>query len=61
MITVNLAQLKSDIAGMLKGTSIREVKNFYDVAASAANRMTGRIDTNETIRTATLATPFGTT
>jgi hypothetical protein len=58
MITVNLAQLKSDIAGMLKGTSIREVKNFYDVAASAANRMTGRIDTNETIRTATLATPF---
>ena len=58
MLTVTLAQLKSDIAGKMKGTSIREVKDFYGTAASAANRMLSRIDTEETRRTATLATPF---
>jgi hypothetical protein len=58
MLTVSLAQLKSDIAGKMKGTSIREVKDFYGTAASAANRMLSRIDTEETRRTATLATPF---
>src|ERR1035437_7033466 len=58
MLTVSLSQLKSDIAGKMKGTSIREVKDFYGTAASAANRMLSRIDTEETRRTATLATPF---
>ena len=58
MLTVTLAQLKSDIAGKMKGTSIREIKDFYGTAASAANRMLSRIDTEETRRTATLATPF---
>lgn len=53
-----MAQLESDIAGMLKGTGIREVKNLNDVAFSASSRMSGRIDTQETIRTATLSTPF---
>lgn len=58
MIDITLAQLQSDIAGMLKGTSIREVKDFFGVAFTAANRMMGRIDPQETIRIATLATPF---
>lgn len=53
-----LAQLKSDIAGKLKGTSIREVKDFYGVSFDASSRMMGRIDPQETVRTATLATPF---
>lgn len=58
MITITLAQLKSAIAGKLKGTSIREVKDPYQTAFDAANRMMGRIDPQETIRTSTLATPF---
>lgn len=58
MINITLAQVKSDIAGMLKGTSIREVKDFYGAASGAANRMLARIDPQETIRTATLTTPF---
>jgi len=55
---VNLSQLKSDIAGKLRGTSIRQINDFYGTAASAANRMLGRIDTQETIRIQTLASPF---
>lgn len=58
MITITISQLKSDIAGMLKGTSIREVADFYGVAFDASCRLMGRIDPQETIRTATLATPF---
>lgn len=58
MINISLAQVKSDITGKLRGTGIREVKNFYDIAFHAASRMMGRIDPQETIRTATLATPF---
>lgn len=58
MITITLAQVKSDIAGMLKGTSIKQVKDFYGAAAGAAGRMLGRIDPQETIRIATLTTPF---
>ena len=58
MLTVTLAQLKSDIAGKLRGTSIKKINDFYGTAASAANRMLGRIDTQETIRIQTLASPF---
>ena len=58
MLTISLAQLKSDIAGKLRGTSIRQINDFYGTAASAANRMLGRIDTQETIRIQTLASPF---
>lgn len=57
-ITVSLANLKSDISGKLRGTSIREVNDFYGTVASAANRMLSRIDTQETIRIQTLASPF---
>ena len=55
---VSLAQLKSDIAGKMRGTSIRQINDFYGTAASAANRMLGRIDPQETIRIQTLASPF---
>jgi len=55
---VSLAQLKSDIAGKLRGTSIRQINDFYGTASSAANRMLGRIDTQETTRIQTLASPF---
>lgn len=58
MITITLAQWKSDLASKLKGTGIREVKDPYSVAFNAASRMMGRIDPQETIRTATLTTPF---
>lgn len=58
MLTINLGQVKSDIAGKMKGTSIREIKDFYGTAAGAAARMLARIDPDETRRTATLATPF---
>ena len=58
MLTVTLASLKSDIAGKLRGTSIRQINDFYGTAASAANRMLGRIDPQETIRIQTLASPF---
>ena len=36
MLTISVAQLKSDIAGKMKGTSIKEVKDFYGTAQSAA-------------------------
>lgn len=43
---------------MMKGTSIREIKDFYSTAQAAASRMLARIDTEETRRTQTLSTPF---
>lgn len=58
MLSVDLARLKADITPKLKGTSLNEVTDFYGVAAAAANRMLARIDPEETIRIATLATPF---
>lgn len=58
MLTITLAQLKADITPMMKGTSLRQVKDFYGTAAKAANRMGARIDLAETRRTATLASPF---
>lgn len=58
MLTVTLAQLKSDIAPMMKGTSIRQISDFYGTAAKSANRVLARIDPQETKRTATLAMPF---
>lgn len=58
MLTITLATMKSDIAGKMKGTSIREIKDFYGTARSAADRMLGRIDTEETRRTVTMTTPF---
>lgn len=58
MLSITLAQLKADITPKLKGTALREIKDFYGTAAAAANRMVSRIDTQETRRTATLATPF---
>lgn len=58
MLNITLAQMQSDIAANLRGTSIKEIKDFFGTAAAAANRMVSRIDTQETIRTVTLATPF---
>jgi hypothetical protein len=58
MLTITLAQLKSDITPMLKGTSLREVTDFYGIAAKAANRMLSRINPEETRRTVTMTTPF---
>lgn len=58
MLQITLAQLKSDITPMLKGTSLRQVTDFYGKAAAAANRMLARIDPAETRRTVTLSTPF---
>lgn len=58
MLTISLAQLKADIIPKLKGTSLRQIKDFYGTAAAAANRMGARIDAAETIRTFTLSTPF---
>lgn len=57
-LVVNLSNLKSDIAGKMRGTSIRQINDFYGTAASAASRMLGRIDTQETIRIQTMASPF---
>lgn len=58
MLTITLSQLKADITPRLKGTGLRQVTDFYGTAFNAANRMLARIDPMETIRTATLATPF---
>lgn len=55
---VTVSQLKADITRMMKGTSLREIGDFYGVAGAAANRMLARIDTEETIRTVTMTTPF---
>ncbi len=57
-MNISISQLKSDIAGKMKGTSIREVKDFNGTARSAANRMLARIDPQETIRIVTMTTPF---
>lgn len=43
---------------MLKGTSLRQVTDFYGVAAKAANRLLTRISPEETRRTVTMTTPF---
>lgn len=58
MISVTLAQLKSDITPMLRGTSLRQVTDFYGTVARAANRMLARISPEETRRTVTMTTPF---
>lgn len=58
MLNITLAQLKSDITPKLKGTSLRQITDFYGTAAGAANRMIARIDPQETIRTVTMSTPF---
>lgn len=58
MLQITLAQLKSDITPKLKGTSLRQINDFYGVAQTAANRMLSRIDPTETRRTATLLTSF---
>lgn len=58
MINISIATLKSDIAGMMKGTSIREVKDFYGTARAAAGRMLARISPVETTRIVTMTTPF---
>lgn len=58
MLTITLAQLKADIIPKLKGTSIRQIGDFYSIVSGAANRMGARIDPEETRRTATMTTPF---
>ena len=58
MLAITLAQLKSDIAPIMKGTSVRSITDFYGVAFKAGNRMSARVDTQETRRIATLAMPF---
>lgn len=58
MLSITLAQLKADITPKLKGTSLRQISDFYGVAATAANRMLSRIDTEETRRTITMSSPF---
>lgn len=55
---ITIAQLKGDIARMMKGTSLKEIGDFYGTASSAANRMLARLDTEETQRTVTMLTPF---
>lgn len=58
MLSITLAQLASDISPMMKGTSVRQIKDFYGTAFKAANRMLARIDPQETRRIATLSMPF---
>lgn len=58
MLSITLADLKNDITPKLKGTSLRQITDFYGLSATAANRMLARIDPEETRRTATLASPF---
>lgn len=58
MLQITLAQLKSDIAPMLRGTSLRQITDFYGVAAKAANRMLSRINPEETRRIVTMTMPF---
>lgn len=58
MLTITLADLKSDVAPMMKGTSTRQISDFYGTAFKAANRMLARIDPQETRRIATLSMPF---
>lgn len=58
MLSISLAQLKSDIAPLMKGTSIRQISDFYGTAFKASSRMLARIDPQETRRIATLSMPF---
>lgn len=58
MLTITVAQFKNDIAPKMKGTSIREVKDFYGTAAGASNRVLSRLNPACTIRTVTMQTPF---
>lgn len=58
MLTITFAQLRSDIAPMMKGTTTRQIDDLEGIAAKAANRMTARIDPLESTRTATLSMPF---
>lgn len=58
MLQVSLAQMKADIIPMLKGTSLRQIRDFYGTVAKASNRMLARLDPEETRRTMTLASPF---
>lgn len=58
MLSITIAQLKTDIIAKMKGTSLRQVTDFNGTAAAAANRMLARIDPEETRRTVTLSTPF---
>ncbi len=58
MLTITLAQLKSDIAPLMKGTLIKQIKDFEGTAFKAANRMLARIDAQETRRIQTLSMPF---
>lgn len=58
MLNITLATLKADITPKLKGTSLRQISDFYATVAGAANRMLSRIDPQETIRIVTMSTPF---
>ena len=58
MLSISLSQLKIDITSKLKGTSIREIRDFYGTVTGAANRMLARIDPEETRRTTVITTPF---
>lgn len=58
MLSISLAQLKSDIALMMKGTSTRQLTDFYGIAFKAFNRMNARIDPEELRRTVALSMPF---
>ncbi len=58
MLQITLADLKSDIASEMKGTSIRAITDFYGATMKAANRMHLRIDAPSMTRTQTLAAPF---
>ncbi len=58
MISISMAQLKSDITPMLKGTSLSQITDFYGTAAKAANRMLSRISPEETRRIVTMTMPL---
>lgn len=58
MLTITLATVKAAIKQRMKGTSLSQINDFYDVAFHAANRLSSRIDPDETRRIATLASPF---
>jgi hypothetical protein len=58
MLNITLAQLESDIAPMMKGTSVRAIEDFYGTAAKAMARMMSRIDPVESARILTLTQPF---
>lgn len=58
MINITIAQLKSDVGLLMKGTSINQIRDFYGTVAMASRRMMGRVDLQEVIRIATLTSPF---